>query len=527
MCEPPLPINSESVFPPSIPIPTSPASPHLQDPEPIILNLGIINPLGEEKQEKTLNSEIDNVVVEVVLGDSENVDGPHVKRIKLDTPPTSDVLQPKRLTPPPAQPAAETQHGSEPSSDQSTIHPEDPASIGHEKDDNALSNYELLADQLRTGTLKPEAMDEKDRWKAYRVIVDQELGEAKSAITKSPSQMPPIASHEKAIVHSQDSMVVDSETVHPPELKWSKPKLRLSFSRRAAVSSQYAKRQFIFLPNETFILRPSNYFVPHTISVIASQPYLTECSEIMIELLDREGSGSLSDGYQGLLRTGKGGPAKKVIVKITCPGAFDLLHPRFTHASARKQVLKETTNYMSGLACLQGEVVPTFYGLWQMERQLSFRMKDGKRHQTAFSLFAAVLEDVGTDVKQYANCTSSSQIPLLLRMDILTLYAKLHERCILHHAYKPVHVRVSPNGQLRLIDFEKSDVVDDREGTVGVPGFYEMDEVKTFLSLNQSHIKEVLEKMDGGKGMTYQGCRFGTIRKWDPEAKGFTAGSYP
>ncbi|KAK8864577.1 hypothetical protein IAR55_001827 [Kwoniella newhampshirensis] len=482
----------------------SASSPELKDPEPIIIGMNLDSAVVPDH-----NLALPIKEVEMVDVDNDNIDDSK-KRSTDAVPDLERKSSEDRLSTKRAKLEDETEikiDESDPlQSDESNIITVDdkidelPASNANksviapasviEKITICLTEDEYLVDMLRTGITKPQELTEEERRRAYRVMTDQVEKKATTSIGKTFDYL-------KTMGPATDKEAAGLAPLPKSVLQWSRPKLRLSFSRDSAQKSRQTERRFSFMPDETFILAPSVDFVPHPISLVATQPCLTECKELMVELTGYEGSGSLSDGYRGLLRTGSAGPAKKVIVKITSPGAFGLGHRRFTSVSSTRKVLNEAQNYASHLACLQGEVCPTFYGLWYMEAKLSTRIGSQSRHKVPLSVFAAVMEDVGEEFTERelreGRYASLNQINVEHKTGITELYAKLHERKLVHEAIKNAHIRITPDGRLRLIDFEKS-----YPGCLGAC-WNEMKQLILYLGWKQGDLKKVLDKGYDGK----------------------------
>ncbi|WVQ81653.1 hypothetical protein IAT38_003778 [Cryptococcus sp. DSM 104549] len=252
-----------------------------------------------------------------------------------------------------------------------------------------------------------------------------------------------------------DGMEIEGIQKNPdsPRIPKILPRLRLSFSRRAAQQSAMTERLFVFRPNESFILSPhkgyKDFSGPYLKRnhLIPAYPAITESEELSIELIEREGSGSLSDGYRGIMRRrgGIGEPGVKVIVKLTSPSAFvEQQHWRFDHEKAMSRIRNEAKLYCTNLAPLQGDVVPVYYGFWQMTQTLWTRNRN-KRTEKEHTVFASVLEDVGDPLFEKEK-----------REAFIMLYIKLSLASVYHSAIKSVHTRKGPDGKGRLIDFEKS-----------------------------------------------------------------------
>ncbi|WVQ81718.1 hypothetical protein IAT38_003843 [Cryptococcus sp. DSM 104549] len=244
------------------------------------------------------------------------------------------------------------------------------------------------------------------------------------------------------------------------------PSLRLSFSRSAAKQSLKTSRIFAFRPDESFTLYPCDdhpHPSPFRNRLADNYPAVTETKELAIELLELEGSGSLSDGYRGLMRR-RGGSTEgsfKVIVKITSPSAFkSQCHERFHAQKALARINNEARLYWEELAPLQGEVVPVHYGLWQVTRDCVVRKKGGIA--TEQTVYASVMEDVGRRLfdgekdNVFGGLHGLRHHSDAHKKAALKLYYKLGLAGVYHGAPKHVHTRMGPDGKGRLIDFEKS-----------------------------------------------------------------------
>ncbi|WVQ99489.1 hypothetical protein IAU59_006624 [Kwoniella sp. CBS 9459] len=308
---------------------------------------------------------------------------------------------------------------------------------------------EYQADLLATGELSIKDLTEDDRKKLFRILRGKDLGKARSLVE-------PISWPERDGAPNS----YNRDLVKMP-LKWSRPTLQLSFTRKAAELSQFTDRKFQFVNDQSFICVPSNNITPHVTSLLLAQPFLTECTTLNVELLGKEGSGSLSDGYRGILRNRLGGEGRKVVVKITSPSAFQDGHWRFDYSKAKTRTKKEAKRYTHHLAALQGEAVPIFYGLWKMDRELARRLRPTLKTRP-YRVYVAVLEDVGQAINTAMKIRGESLwvLDISYKRQILDLYHKLRSQGITHEAYKTVHIRYKGKNDLRLIDFEKAEIIE-------------------------------------------------------------------
>ncbi|WVF71362.1 hypothetical protein IAT40_006166 [Kwoniella sp. CBS 6097] len=365
----------------------------------------------------------------------------------VKTDPSVEQIKPTALLP--ITSATEEVSPPEPKSGSDSVETKDAVSDRQltEAEKRGLTEDEYQADLLASGELDIKDLTDDKRKKLFRILWGKGLGKARSLV--APTSWPRRANAPDAY---------DTGSVRAP-LKWSRPTLQLSFTRKAATDSQGTVRQFKFEADESFVCVPSNNTTPHITSLLLAQPFLTACKTLNVELLEREGSGSLSDGYRGILRSTLGGESRRVVVKVTSPSAFQDGHERFNYNKAKTRVKKEATRYTTHLAALQGEVVPIFYGLWKMDRPLSRRY--GLLGKTRpYKVYVAVLEDVGPAINKALGLSGENlrSIDISYKRQILDLYHKLKSQGVSHEGYKTVHIRYKGENDLRLIDFEKAEL---------------------------------------------------------------------
>ncbi|WVR06863.1 hypothetical protein IAU60_003899 [Kwoniella sp. DSM 27419] len=282
---------------------------------------------------------------------------------------------------------------------------QDNVSIKQAEDAGDTNGLEDLANRLKSGQASVEDLSAELRLKVFRIIDAQRRAKVVLHGSTAVSNPDPVDSGDSTSLdpHSAGD---NAQPVPTEPMKWSSPSMQLGFSRAATNVNLREDRGFRFAPNQSFVCRPVAGIVPDVISLILARQFLVDCDRLDIELIGLEGSGSLSDGYKGVLRARSGSePGRPVIVKLTSPDAFYYQdHWRFgDRHKAETRILLEARHYTENLSPLQGEVVPIFYGMWEMTDQL-FSSDDRYRtvrYRFPLKVYVTVLEDVGPVCHEY------------------------------------------------------------------------------------------------------------------------------
>ncbi|WVW84140.1 hypothetical protein I302_106169 [Kwoniella bestiolae CBS 10118] len=334
-----------------------------------------------------------------------------------------------------------------------------------------LYAMEMLADDLKSGELHPMDLDWQERRSAYRCIMMQDKGEARTLFPSHP---------DRDMVPAREFDVVELDrtaayTIRSP-MKWAKPNLHVIFELLAAESSfKETTRLYGFECGKIFSCHPTPV-EPHIISLISTQPCCTEFRDLYLTVSELVSAGGHADVYRGILHTYPFGEPKvhgdiddrQVVIKVICPRAFDddPRYPGSTQREARQSMINEVYTYNQTGAPLQGEVIPRFYGLWEWVGHL--RKSDGSENMIdrRHKVFIELLEDVGISMNQRFGFPQDHS-PELLRnthkLEIIAAYVQLHKLKIHHGFLSPETIRWNPmieypsiDSGIRLIDFTHS-----------------------------------------------------------------------
>ncbi|ORY23797.1 hypothetical protein BCR39DRAFT_342343 [Naematelia encephala] len=178
-------------------------------------------------------------------------------------------------------------------------------------------------------------------------------------------------------------------------------------------------------------------------------------SEIKIKLGAICDRGAMSDVYPGILTDVRRGINNlPCIGKLVVPAYFGDPGWTMTPQEATEAVIAEFELFNGPLYELQGSVVPKCFGLFvgQLFPTLGVNPKN--------NLMIALIEDVGSSVLPIgAPDDDLAQLPENDKIDIIQLYKRLHSVNVCHGDFSARHIRRRTNGQLSLIDFERSKVL--------------------------------------------------------------------
>ncbi|WWC89116.1 uncharacterized protein L201_004034 [Kwoniella dendrophila CBS 6074] len=322
-----------------------------------------------------------------------------------------------------------------------------------------LFRFEMLADDLKSGELLPDDLGWFERRMAFRVITMQERCEARTLFPTKPDQT--IFPARKFSDIPMDE--VGAYDIRAP-MKWSRPTLHVIFDIMAAQQSFYNKRSYGFEFGKMLPFAPTA-LEPHVISLIATQPLLTEFNNLYLDIAGLLDCGSIADVYRGTIHTCPPGksfqvgdlPEQPVIVKVFCPEAFD--HDStydFATRHAKQQMINEVVSYKSNLASLQHELVPCFYGSWEWTGHLRKNAETEEMTFKPYKVYIEILEDVGLSIHQRAGVLSHNH-----KLAILNAYIQLHSCKMKHGVLDAKNIRIIINANrnsahdygIGLIDF--------------------------------------------------------------------------
>lgn len=201
-----------------------------------------------------------------------------------------------------------------------------------------------------------------------------------------------------------------------------------------------------------------------------------------LQLGEQIGSGRTYDCYR-VKDTNMVPRSGGLVAKVVQLAQFPVRDAKWkrSRAATREAVKAEAALYNGALQPLQGDAVPTFYGLWTGALSTPGRVdsKDfamlnkqptGEKTEPCNEIMIMILEDVGraiADRSEYVGdfdmCVARFRRcvkPADVSVDIVSLYERLYSVNVVHGDIGVKHIMKLGLGELRLIDFENAWEVD-------------------------------------------------------------------